>query len=199
MARTWWIAWLAATALGAAGCVNGPLPNNPQLVRSNAWAVAENPLFVPQGVDDSAYQMVFDRSYSVLNEYFDIAYANRFGGKIQGLPLTSAGYFDAPRMRFYNNYELLESTLQTIQRNASIQIFPADSGGYYVEVIVEKYLADFPQPQHGGGGIAVFHAENPVERQYDVVGMGQPSRRWFLIGRDHALEAAILARLKECL
>lgn len=199
MARMRSIAGLAVMALSAAGCVNGPVPNNPQLVRSSAWAAAENPLFVPQGADDAAYQMVFDRSYSVLNEYFDIAYANRFGGQIQSMPLTSAGYFDGPRMRFYNNYELLESTLQTIQRRATIQIFPADSGGYHVEVIVEKYLEDLPQPQHGGGGIAVFHAENPIERQYEVVDFGQPTRHWFLIGRDHALEAAILARLKECL
>jgi hypothetical protein len=199
MARTRWIAWLSVFALSAAGCASGPAPNNPQLVRSNTWAVAENPLFVPQGADDAGYQMVFDRAYDVLNEYFDIAYANRFAGQIQGVPLTSAGYFDGPRMRWYNHYELLESTLQSIQRKATIQIFPADSGGYHVEVIVEKYLEDLPQPQHGAGGIAVFHAENPVERQYEVVDLGPPSLHWFLIGRDHALEATILARLKECL
>ncbi len=198
MARTRWLGWLALVATSAAGCVSGPLPNNPQLVSVPALAPAENPLFVPQGADEDGYRMVFDHAYDVLHEYFEIAFANRYSGQIQSVPVTSAGYFDALRWRFYNNYELLESSLQTIQRRATIQIFPADSGGYHVEVVVEKYLEDLPDPQHGSG-FAIFHAENPIERQYQIVEPGLVARNWFLIGRDHALEAVILARLKVCL
>jgi hypothetical protein len=195
----WKMGSVALILASAVGCAIGPLPNNPQLVMPNALAPAENPLFVPQGVDETAYTMIFNRAYDVLNEYFDIAYANWHAGQIQTVHFTSAGYLDAIRDRCYNNYELLESTLQTIQRRATIRIFPADSGGYYIEVIVEKYLEDLAQPLHGGGGIAVFHAENPIERQYDVIEPGLIARNWFLIGRDRPLESAILARLKACL
>ncbi len=182
---------------GLAGCASGPLPGNPMPVHpALAAADVENPLFVPQG--PQGYALVFDKTYDVVAEFFDIRYSNRLGGEILSWPLISAGYAD-PRLPLSDHYEHLESTFQTIRRTAHITIDPLDNGGYEVDVKVHKELEDLPQPRHASTGAAVFRVEQPLERQQEVIDPAIMSNGWIRIGRDHALEQAILAKLKSCL
>jgi hypothetical protein len=190
---------LALVLAAAVGCASGPAPYNPMAVRNNGGLVAhENPLFVPQGPDEDGYRLVFDKTFDILHEYFEIASADRFSGEIRLVPLVSAGYFDGPRFGWYNNYELLESTFQTVRRRGRALITPADNGGYYIEIEILKELEDLPQPVHASG-VSTFILQSPTERQYDVVDATFGQRGWIPLGHDCALEAVILNRLKGCL
>jgi hypothetical protein len=185
---------------GAAGCASGPFPGNPMLVTPAEPATAEcNPLWVPQRPE--AYAFVFDKTYDVVNEYFDICYSNRFAGEIRTCPLMTAGYFDGfgLRLGWYDHYELLESTLQTIRRTCFVLITPAVSGGYHIDVQVLKELEDLPRPQHASAGAAILRVDNPIERTNEFVTGEFFMKGWIPFGRDHALEQVILRRLKECL
>jgi hypothetical protein len=201
MMRKFWLMGLAAGLAGVAGCASGPLPGNPLLADPAIAPVAAetNPLWVPQRPE--AYALVFDKTYDVVNEYFDIASSNRFSGEIKTCPLVTAGYFDAFGIRLgcYNCYENLESTFQSVRRFAIVTITPATSSGYYIDVQVFKELEDLPRPTHAAAGAVAYRSDNPIERQYLVVDPFVASRGWIPFGRDHALEQQILARLKECL
>ncbi|HEY7155054.1 MAG TPA: hypothetical protein VH575_13915, partial [Gemmataceae bacterium] len=74
MRRTLRMAWLAAAALAFAGCSTGPLQENPVLLRPDLLIPQENPLYIPQGPD--AYDKVFQKALDVVDDFFEIAYAN---------------------------------------------------------------------------------------------------------------------------
>lgn len=187
------------------GCASGPLPSNPFFADPGHESGAvlssnePNPIWVPQRPE--AYALVFDTAYDVLDEYFDIAYSNRFSGEIRSHPLVTAGYFDGfgLRLGYYDHYENTESTLQSVRRIAFVTITPATSGGYYIDVQVFKELEDLPRPSHAAAGSASYRTDNPIERQFTVVDPYYVRRGWLPFGRDHALEQRILQRLKECL
>jgi hypothetical protein len=185
-------------ALLAAGCAIGPLAGNPMPVHpALAAGDAENPLFVPQG--PQGYALVFDQTYEAVGEFFDIRYSNRLGGEILTWPLITAGYAELPRLGPYDHYENLESTFQTIRRFAHVTIDPVDNGGYEIDVKVFKELEDLPRPSHSSAGASIFRTELPIERQQEVIDPALLSNGWIKLGRDHALEQAILARLRACL
>jgi hypothetical protein len=191
-----WTGWLALALLGVVGCASGPLAENPLPVRPGLAAVGDNPLFVPQGPD--GYALVFDRTYDVIDDYFDIAYSNRFDGRIESWPLITAGFVE-PWGLPLDRWQNLEATLQTIRRRAVVQIMPADSGGYHIDVQIYKELEDLPQPIHASTGAAVLRTDNPIERQYEVIDLTVGSHGWIPLGRDAHLEQVLLGRLKECL
>ena len=190
---------LFALAAGA-GCASGPLAGNPMFAAPGTFhSDVENPLFLAPGQTADGYNVVFDQVYDILDEYFDIAYANRFDGTIRTEPLLSAGYADIWRLNLYDHAENLEATFQTVRRFAAVRIFPADLGGYYVDVRVYKELEDLPQPLYSGTGAAIFRSEAPIERQFEVVAAPVLSFGWIPLGRDHSFEQVILSRLKDCL
>jgi hypothetical protein len=204
MARTRWLGPLAVMTGTLAGCATGPVPSNPLQVTPFEGAVTategeRNPMWIPQRPE--AYALVFDTTYNIVNEYFPIAYSNRFDGVITTEPLMTAGYFDGfgLRLGYYSHYENLESTLQTVRRFAVVKITPADTGGYYIEVKVQKELEDLSRPQHGSAGAAIIRVDNPIERQFEVISPDFLSKGWIPFGQDRALEQVILLRLKECL
>jgi hypothetical protein len=192
---------LGSAVLGLAllaGCASGPVPGNPLLVNPGLnVAAVENPLFVPQG--PAGYNIVFDRTYDVLSEYFQVKRSNRFDGLIETWPLMTAGYLDFPRLGLYDSNELLEATFQTQRRYAVARITPADSGGYLIDLHVYKELEDLAKPAHGGGGAATIRLEAPIERMYEVVDPLILSKGWIPIGRDCALERVVLEKLRGCL
>jgi hypothetical protein len=180
------------------GCAYGPVPGNPLFVQPEPnIGLPDNPLFVPQGAN--GYGLVFDRTYDVISEYFHVKRSNRFDGLIETWPLTTAGYLDWARLGMYDADELLQSTFQTIRRIAVVRITPAASGGFLIDVQVYKELEDLPQPMHAGAGLAVIRMEPPLERQTEVITPYVPAKGWFPIGRDKALERAILDKIRECL
>jgi hypothetical protein len=185
-------AWLAAAAAVISGCATGPLQENPVLLRPERLAL-ENPVFIPLG--PPSYPAVFEKVIDVVSDYFEIAYANRYDGRIESHPRIAPGLEQPWKGGSPDLYQRLYATLQTIRHRAIVLIQVADDGGFFVDVKVFKELEDLPSPQQSASGSAVFQGYVTVERQYEVVDAATLDANWIPIGRDTALEQVILTRL----
>lgn len=159
----------------------------------------ENPLFVPQEHRPEAYELVFRKTTDAIAAYFPIAYSNRYDGHIETEYLVSAGWFEPWNPVPYDKYETTETTLQSVRRRCVATIIPAEAGGYYVDVKVFKELEALAQPSHASAGAVIQRVEETPGRFYMVPPAVLFAGQWIPMGRDRALEQAILLRLKQCL
>ncbi|MBL8797339.1 MAG: hypothetical protein JNM56_25785 [Planctomycetia bacterium] len=157
----------------------------------------ENPVYIALGPD--SYGMVFEKVIDVLNEYFEIAYSNRYDGRIETFPRIAPGYEQPWKPSTPSWYERLLATFQTIRHRAFVLIQLADDGGFFVQVIVYKELEDLPRPLRSTAGAAIFRGSSTVDRQYEVIDPTVFERAWIPMGRDHLLEHAIAQKIKNCL
>ncbi|HMO36643.1 MAG TPA: hypothetical protein PKA06_11425 [Gemmatales bacterium] len=177
------------------GCVSTDWQNDPAIIRGSL--PIENPLFVPQGHDPQQYQRVYDTVYDICQTYFDIANSNMYAGEITGVPRLSAGIFDWFRYEYYDGYEIWQSTVQSIRRRLQVQITPAEVGGYFVLVRIQKELED------PGQLVNVYNQrrlrpDDPIDAQNSAAPSGRnPVSQWIDIGRDTRLETLIISKLKE--
>ena len=182
--------YLAALA-AALGVVESAPAVDPQEV------CIENPVYVPLGPD--AYGTGFEKVIDVLNEYFEIAYSNRYDGRIETFPRIAPGYEQPWKPSTPSWYERLLATFQTIRHRAFVLIQLADDGGFFVQVIVYKELEDLPRPIRATAGAAAFRSDSTVDRQYEVIDPTVFERAWIPMGRDFLLEHAIAQKIKKCL
>jgi hypothetical protein len=196
-----WAARLRAAALSLAaisvGCVSVPPLDNPVLIRPAAGPVVENPVFVPQG--PGSYGVVFERVLSVVDSYFEVRYSNRYDGQIITFPRIAPGFGEFWKPGSPDACERALATLQTIRHRAEVRIDAANDGGYFVQVTVFKELEDLPQPIRSTAGAAIFRGDNTVERQFEVIDPAVFENGWIPLGRDEALEQAILQQIRQCL
>ena len=196
MRRTLRTAWLAAAALGLAGCSTGPLQENPVLLRPDLLIPQENPLYIPQGPD--AYDKVFQKALDVVDDFFEIAYANRYDGRIESQPAVAPGLEQPWKPGSPDFYQRLLAFFQSIRHRCILVIQPADDGGYYIDVKVLKELEDLPSPMRATAGAASFRMNSTIERQFEVIEQPIYESNWIPIGRDYKLEQVILERLAHC-
>jgi hypothetical protein len=182
--------WTAAVALGLGGCASGPLLDNPLLLRTDKPVPTENPVYVPQG--PMAYARVFEKVLDVLDDYFDVAYANRYDGRIETYPRIAPGIEQPWKPGSPDLYQRLHAFFQTIRHRAVVVITTADDGGYFIDVKVLKELEDLPDPIRSTAGSATFRLESTVERQFEVIEANVFEANWIPIGRDTKLEQVIL-------
>jgi hypothetical protein len=197
MRQRWLIAWASGISLLLGGCASGPLIDNPALIRPNLNCPVENPVYIPLG--PTSYGTVFERTIDIVDDYFEIAYANRYDGRIETFPRISPGLEQLWKPGTPDFYQRLESTLQTIRHRATVLIQPAEDGGFFVDVTVYKELEDLPKPTRSTAGAATFRSDNTVERQYEVVDPTVFESKWIPVGRNAQMEQAILQRLKKCM
>jgi hypothetical protein len=176
-----------------AGCATGPLAENPVLVRPEQGLIKDNPVYVPLG--PRCYGLVFEKTLDVVSDYFEIAYSNRYDGRIETFPRIAPGLEQPWKPGSPDLYQRLLATLQSIRHRAIVLIHPAEDGGFFIDVKVYKELEDLPQPARAPSGAAVFRSDNIVERQFEVVDEATLESKWIPIGRDCALEQVILNRL----
>ncbi|GBD36308.1 hypothetical protein HRbin36_01429 [bacterium HR36] len=184
-------------AAGLAGCLSTTNPVWPTLLVPEM--TVENPLFIPQSHRPDSYELVFRKTTEAIAAYFPIAYSNRYDGRIETEYLVSAGWLEPWNPVPYDHYEATETTLQSVRRRCVTTIIPAEAGGYYVEVKVFKELEDVPQPSHASAGAVIQRLEETPGRMYVVPTTVPFAGQWIPMGRDHALEQAILLRIKQCL
>jgi hypothetical protein len=190
------MAWLAAAALAFAGCSTGPLQENPVLLRPDLLIPQENPLYIPQGPD--AYDKVFQKALDVVDDFFEIAYANRYDGRIESQPAVAPGLEQPWKPGSPDFYQRLLAFFQSIRHRCILVIQPADDGGYYIDVKVFKELEDLPSPLRATAGAASFRMNSTIERQFEVIEQPIYEPTWIPIGRDFKLEQVILERLAHC-
>lgn len=179
-----------------AGCAQ-PFLVEPALPHAPAGPVVENPVYVPQGPD--AYAAVYEKVFDVVDDYFEIAYANRYDGRIETFPRIAPGVEQPWKPGNPDFRGRLWATWQTLRHRAFVLIQPADDGGFFVQVIVYKELEDLSRPLRATAGAAAFRGDTTVERQFEVIDPAVFERAWIPMGRDHLLEHAIAQKIKKCL
>jgi hypothetical protein len=189
-------AWIAAAVIMAAGCSTGPLQENPVLIRPDLVVPQENPLYIPQG--PGAYPRVFEKVLDVVDDIWEIAYTNRYEGRIETQPSIAPGIEQPWKPGSPDFYQRLLAYFQTIRHRCIVLITTADDGGYFIDVKVLKELEDLPAPMRATAGAASFRMNSTIERQFEVIEQPVFESNWIPIGRDFKLEQVILERLAHC-
>jgi hypothetical protein len=178
--------------------MSGPPVENPVLVRPEPCVPsAANPLYIPYG--ELSYGAVFEKVLDVVDDYFEIAYANRFDGRIETIPRVAPGLGQPWKASNPDCDERLLATLQSIRHRATVLIHPADDTGFFIDVKVFKELEDVPRPTRSLAGDAVFRSDTLLERPYNVTIVDDTtlSPNWILLGRDTQLEQIILGQIQQ--
>ena len=189
----WRTLWTAAAALVVGGCATGPLLENPLLIRTDKVVPVENPVYIPQG--PMAYARVFEKVIDVVDDFFEIAYANRYDGRIETFPAVAPGLEQPWKPGSPDFSQRLLASFQTIRHRAIVLITTADDGGYFIDVKVLKELEDLPVPVRATAGSATFRMPSTLERQFEVLEPTLYEANWIPIGRDYKLEQVLLERL----
>jgi hypothetical protein len=149
-----------------------------------------------------AYARVFEKVLDILSDYFEIAYANRYDGRIETFPAVAPGIEQPWKPGSPDCYQRLLAFFQSIRHRAIVCITTANDGGYFIQVQVLKELEDVPTPVRSTAGDSTFRIDSSVQmRQFEVIDptlFGNDlvlGGLWIPIGRDTKLEQVILERL----
>ncbi len=184
---------IGAVTLALGGCAySGPLQDNPLPIRGQIAACCDNPMYVPFG--PRSYGVVFERCLDVVDDYFKVAFSDRYDGRIETIPQIAPGLGQPWKPGSPDLYQRLYATLQTVRFRAVVLIVPAHDGGYFIDVKVYKELEDLDRPSKARVA-AIFRNNNAVERQYEVIDETTYEPTWIPIGRDEKLEQEILGRI----
>lgn len=154
--------------------------------------MVSNPVFLPSGTQHSAWE----RAVDVLHDFhFPIVRENRLDGVIETDYRVGSGLLEPWHRDSVGGTNRLESTLQSIRRKAKVDLTPVE-GGYLVGIEAYKEQEDLRGSAENTAGGATFRDSSPLDRNLkNVVGQnGQSS--WIPLGRDIALEQAILGELQ---
>jgi hypothetical protein len=199
MGRIGWTTWTALGALLLGGCASGPLHENPILVRPEKVGGCENPIYIPLG--PNSYPLVWEKTLDIVDDYFDVAFANRYDGRIETYPRIAPGLAQPWKPGSPDLYQRTLASFQSIRHRAIVLITVADDGGFFIDVKVLKELEDLPVPSFATAGTASFRSFPTVERQYEVVDASMFDPNWIPIDRagrpmrDCQLEQVILERI----
>ena len=167
-------------AFGLSGCASLGAPTG-------------NPVFIGERHPEAAWEKTVD---AIHDFKFPILRESKIDGVIETGYVVGSGIFEPWNRDSVGWDNRLESTLQPIRRKALITIRPAPSGGHYATVEVYKELEDLRAPAANTAGGATFQINQPLQRDLNlVVGQAAPSG-WVALGRDYALEQAMLKRIR---
>ena len=153
-----------------------------------------NPLPVVARNDDA----LWERTVDVLHSFqFPVAREDRLARIIETDYKVGSGCLEPWHRDSVGAANRLESTLQSVRRMVRVTLAPVDGGGgYAVSVEAYKEREDLPGLAANSPGAATFQENTPLQFDLNpVVGQSAPSG-WMPVGRDLALEQAILASLR---
>jgi hypothetical protein len=162
--------------------------------------VMQNPLFIPVSETDFAWHQLVD----MMDDYFEIAseqpvrevQGTLLEGRITSKPLVGATFLEPLRRDSSGLYERLHSTFQSTRRTAHMRIVPV-ANGYQIQLEVLKELEDVSQPEYSTVTSTVRRHDGSLvtprlnDRDYE----GPATLGWIALGRDEALEQAMLRNL----
>lgn len=187
--------------------MTGPLFDNPmRLPEGPPNASCENPVLIfPNHQGRKSYAEVFDEVLDVVDDHFQIAYANRYEGRVVGKPTIAPGLEQLWKPGSPDYYERTLATLQAYRYRCEVRIREADPSGYFVEVTVLRELKDYPAPGNPYTSRPVFQDGGTVDRDDFLIvdpnatsPLSDPSDRYIPKGRETALEQVILRKLQRC-
>ena len=159
-----------------------------------------NPLKVPVSNHDFAWDQIVD----VVSGYFPIASEKRVQilpelwteGRIETPYQSAATLFEPQRKDSVGQFNLWQSTMQTIRRRAVVRVVP-EADGYQVSVEVYRELEELPQPEHATAGASSFRNYNSLSSSRLLgVNAKQTSPFWIPLGRDTPLEQRLLSEIQ---
>jgi hypothetical protein len=192
---------LAGCLMLASGCAFvAPLPGlfSPAPDPAGA-ALVENPLLVP--VSDPEF--VWNQLVDAIDSYFKVARQQRVRqiggvlteGRIDTFPQVGATVLEPWHRDSVSRYERWESTLQTIRRQATLRVTPAE-GGYQLHLVVTKEMEAVDRPEHATVGGSSLRSEGPKLRERNRPRSGPVTLGWIPMGRDVALEQYLLREIR---
>lgn len=146
-------------------------------------------------INDNDVQPLWDSALAVLLKHdFQPDRQDRTAGIITTLPTTSKQWGEPWRQDVADNYSLLESSLHTIQRKATVRFIHDKQ--WTIDVQVDVYRLSTPEYQitNSSSAIRSFDANLPTATGA-VVTNAHSARRWVHLGRDGAMEERLLSRI----
>jgi hypothetical protein len=177
------------------GCVSGPSYDNSVTIGDAPPPAVTNPAYVPLGPPD--YATVFEAVIDTIDDYFEIAQANRYDGRIRTFPRVAPGFEQPWRPGSPDGAERFLVTLQSYAYTCDVVIQPGEQGGYQIFLTVNRYLEDLPRPIRATAGAAAFRSDNTVDRRFEVVDPSRPDVGWIPKGREPFLEQRLLRKIED--
>jgi RNA polymerase sigma factor (sigma-70 family) len=146
---------------------------------------------VKLGQKPEDYITIFDNILDVVADYFEVAYANRYDGRIETNPL-----FERPHIPLRPPAERPATTTQPVRRRAVVVIAPTVEGGYLVNVRVNKEAETKTAKIDEKNSPPPARPASPSEVEEQNLSP-RPEMNWAPVGRDTELEQVILRRLVE--
>jgi hypothetical protein len=158
------------------------------------FRLVPNPLTLPPAEDTFVWLQVVD----VVDDYFPIRseqpVMNRgelvLEGKLESAYRPGATLTEPWRKDSVGHFERFQSTLQSIRRRAIVSVRPVGAG-YEIEVIVQKEVEETDRSQDAIADMPT-RRDNTVSRREASAGNQPLTIGWIPLGRDAALEQAIL-------
>jgi hypothetical protein len=185
----------AAILATLSGCIGRQLSPNPMAGQVEAPPASVLEVNPPES-GPAAYAVVFETVLDVLDDYFDIAHANRYDGQIEGQARVAPGLLQLWKTGSPTFYERLLATSQSIRHRAFVLIQPRPEGGYAIHLTIVKELEDLPQPTRERAGAAAFRSDNSVDRVQEVIDASPPTAGWIQKGTDPGFEQLILEKIR---
>ena len=122
---------------------------------------------------------------------------DRRAGVITTLPETSQSVFEFWRHDVDSRSDLAESTLNSIRRWAAVSVSPSDDGTWTeLSVVVHKERLSSPDRQFNSTGAAYQYFGDSLPSTTGIVQLTAEHDRWLDLGRDPAMEARLLERIR---
>lgn len=182
--QEWWCILGGGLTLVSAltGCER-PIPVEPE--ETTTVAVSQDNLDV-----------LWDAALAVLNRFdFRPDRQDRAMGIIETKPATSKQWGELWRQDVADSYSLLESSLNTIQRKATVR-FIRSAEGWRVEVQVDVYRLSAPESQITTASSTLHSFDGALPTAEGLIGKKAEQReRWEPLGRDANEETRLLSSI----
>lgn len=158
-----------------------------------------NPL--PVALTDRDF--VMDQISDELDDYFRISREQRMQlvesilteGWIETHPRVGSTLLEPWHRDSQRGFEKLHATMQTVRRFAKVRVVPSQDQ-YWIDLKIYKELEELPQPVGSTVAGRISRHDNSVD-QDDIDALAQPNVGWIPLGRDFALEQAILRNIQK--